>query len=162
RGNGRPIDDDGWLRLSVMFGTGETADHGVRIPPKVNSLGSKNFGLKSLFLLGDTVYVRSGGRQTVLDRRQGARKQPVPDLTTRDVRGVVITVPYRSASKGVLPAFTQSSETDAFDLLEGHLAEAVIKLAQPRKVQGIDEIIVRSKRLARWLHLRQSGAATRL
>src|SRR5579859_543134 len=51
-GSGNPVDRDGWQRLSVMLGTGRVPDSADRIKPKENSLGSKNFGLKSLFLIG--------------------------------------------------------------------------------------------------------------
>src|SRR5258708_16417880 len=66
-GNGSPIDADGWKRLSVMLGTGQVGRPDRTIAQKVNGIGSKNFGLRSLFLYGDQIYIRSGGLQTVLD-----------------------------------------------------------------------------------------------
>ena len=60
-GNGRPIDAAGWKRLSVMLGRGHVAGSDRVIEPKMNGIGSKNFGLRSLFLLGDKILVRSGG-----------------------------------------------------------------------------------------------------
>ena len=52
-GNGKPIDASGWKRLSVMLGKGQVAGSDRVIEPKMNGIGSKNFGLRSLFLLGD-------------------------------------------------------------------------------------------------------------
>ena len=49
RGSGVPIDAAGWKRLSVMLGQGQVAGSDQIIRPKTNGIGSKNFGLKSLF-----------------------------------------------------------------------------------------------------------------
>ena len=59
-GNGKVIDSAGWNRLSVVMGTGIVAGTNRKIEAKVNSIGSKNFGLRSLFLYGDRIYIRSG------------------------------------------------------------------------------------------------------
>src|SRR5438094_388550 len=60
-GNGRPIDRNGWKRLSVIMGTGSViggiGKESDAIPPKTNGIGSKNFGLRSLFLFGNRIYV---------------------------------------------------------------------------------------------------------
>ena len=70
-GNGRGITSDGWKRLSVIVGPGRVVgdDEGDRVAPKINGIGSKNFGLRSLFLFGDEIFVRSGGQVCVLDLR---------------------------------------------------------------------------------------------
>ena len=68
-GSGRPIDRKGWKRLDVVMGTGRVAGdegHPV-IEAKQNGIGSKNFGLRSLFLFGNRIFVRSAGRMAVLD-----------------------------------------------------------------------------------------------
>src|SRR5438105_2147916 len=57
-GNGSPIDKAGWKRLSVMLGTGQVGNSGSSIAQKVNGIGSKNFGLRSLFLYGDQINIR--------------------------------------------------------------------------------------------------------
>src|SRR5688572_8624233 len=64
-GTGETIDRAGWQRLSVMLGTGQVAGERRTIQPKVNGIGSKNHGIRSLFLIGDRIYVRSGGLQTL-------------------------------------------------------------------------------------------------
>ena len=71
RGTGAPIDAKGWRRLSVVLGTGLVGGTTERIAGKVNGVGSKNFGLRSLYLFGDRIYVSSAGRMTVLDRTPG-------------------------------------------------------------------------------------------
>lgn len=78
-GNGKPVDHAGWSRLSVMMGTGAVAGSDRTIKAKANSIGSKNFGLRSLFIYGDQIWVRSGGRQTVLDLHRGALPKPLPE-----------------------------------------------------------------------------------
>ena len=65
RGNGSPIDAAGWKRLSVMLGTGLVGSSDRTIAQKVNGIGSKNFGLRTLFLYGDQIHIRSGGFQTI-------------------------------------------------------------------------------------------------
>ena len=74
-GNGAAIDPAGWRRLSVMLSTGNVAGGGgssVAIEPKVNGIGSKNLGLRTLFLFGDRIEIRSGGLMTLTDLRCGA------------------------------------------------------------------------------------------
>ena len=95
RGNGTPINQKGWRRLSVTLGTGSVSHFKDELKEKENGIGSKNFGLRSLFLFGDRIYVRSNGRQTLLDLYQGALETPQPDLTTDGMQGVRIHVPYR-------------------------------------------------------------------
>jgi hypothetical protein len=78
-GNGRGLSANGWTRLSVIVGTDRVvgADVTERISPKQNGIGSKNFGLRSLFLFGDQLYVRSQGYAAILD---------LPTLETGRVR----------------------------------------------------------------------------
>ena len=42
-----------------MLGYGLVASAADRVEPKANGIGSKNFGLRSLFLLGDRIHVMS-------------------------------------------------------------------------------------------------------
>ena len=102
RGNGTPIDAQGWKRLTVMLGTGTIAGSSERIEAKVNGIGSKNFGMRSLFLFGDSIHVASGGRRTILDRSLGSLETLQSDPATEGAKGVVITVPYRIVVDGPL------------------------------------------------------------
>src|SRR5260370_13465156 len=57
QGNGDPVDDAGWRRLSFVLGAGKEA------PRKRNRIGVKNHGLKTCFTIGDEITIRSCGRQ---------------------------------------------------------------------------------------------------
>jgi len=84
RGNGKMIDEAGWKRLSVMLGHGQISGGADRVELKVNGIGSKNFGLRSLFLIGDRLHTLSGGQRTILDRTKGT--PPTPTAPGRCVR----------------------------------------------------------------------------
>lgn len=68
-GTGRNIDRNGWDRLSVIVGTGNVmgSRQAEVVAPKENGIGSKNFGLRSLFRFGDEIHVRSSGQVALLD-----------------------------------------------------------------------------------------------
>jgi len=117
RGNGKTIDTAGWNRLSVMLGHGLVAGAADRVEPKANGIGSKNFGLRSLFLLGDRVHVMSAGQRTVLDRTSGTLAAPLADPGSRGQPGVTLVVPYRQA--------------EALQTIAAELAPTLIKLAHP-------------------------------
>jgi hypothetical protein len=158
RGNGKPIDRSGWSRLSVMMGTGTVAGTETAIASKVNGIGSKNFGLRSLFLFGDRISIQSAGNRTILDRRKGTLASPVADPTSRDLPGVVVSVRYRDVDDGELRAFTPEREGDALADIARILGPSVIKLALPRTAaRRIDRVVVRSNRLGRSIELEQSA-----
>src|SRR6266540_3900132 len=104
-GNGRVIDRAGWRRLGVMLGTGRVIGEDHDVPQKVNGIGSKNHGLRSLFLIGDEIYIRSGGRQTVLDLHRGTLREPRSDPASRNLPGAHVFVPYRQITSGLLEAY---------------------------------------------------------
>ncbi|HEX6040550.1 DUF3883 domain-containing protein [Longimicrobium sp.] len=155
KGTGATINTAGWKRLSLMLGTGRVHATGERVQEKVNGIGSKNFGLRSLFLFGDRIYVRSGGRQIFLDRLHGT--PPVlPDPSSRGRPGVLIEVPYRTARDGLLQPFGADEERAAMDALAAELAPTLLKLARPGKRRSLETIVVRSERLGRRLAWKQS------
>ncbi len=158
RGNGRTIDRAGWNRLIVMSGTGEVPGTDIVVEEKPNGIGSKNFGLRSLFVIGDVIHVRSGGRYQALDHRHGAYDDPKPDPETRGVPGVEIWVPYRTKEHRVLPAFDHARETAALAALASGLAATLTRLAYPGRRRSLDEVIVRSHRLNRTLTWRQNAS----
>ena len=157
RGNGEVIDGRGWRRLSVMLGTGHVAGEAGRVEAKVNGIGSKNFGLRSLFLFGDRVHVASGGRRTILDWTEGALEQPLPDPGTVGTRGVVITVPYRHVAAASLQVFDEDYERQALKTIAAELAPTLIKLAQPGSGKNLRLVTVRSERLGQQLRWRQTA-----
>ncbi|MHB1808130.1 MAG: protein NO VEIN domain-containing protein [Solirubrobacteraceae bacterium] len=155
-GNGQTIDKRGWKRLSVMLGTGLVAGGGDRVDAKVNGIGSKNFGMRSLFLFGDRIDVASGGRRTILDRTRGSLDEPLPDPASTGASGVRITVAYRKAADGPLMPFDPGRELDALRTIVAELAPTLVKLSQPGKGKSLRSVIVRSARLGHVLRWRQT------
>ncbi|MGH9100945.1 MAG: hypothetical protein ACRDV8_12050, partial [Acidimicrobiales bacterium] len=159
RGNGEVIDNRGWKRLSVMLGTGQVAGETGRVEAKVNGIGSKNFGLRSLFLFGDRIYVASGGRRTILDLTQGALDGPLSDGASAGTPGVVITVPYRRVAEAPLQAFDEAYERQALKTIASDLAPTLVKLAQPGAGKNLRSVTVRSERLDQEVRWRQTARA---
>lgn len=62
-GDGTAIDDGGWKRLEYLLGAGG------EVEAKKDGIGSKNHGLRALFLLGDDIVVQSDGSQVSLTVR---------------------------------------------------------------------------------------------
>ncbi|MCG8621140.1 MAG: hypothetical protein MJE68_03925, partial [Proteobacteria bacterium] len=140
RGNGIPIDRKGWRRLSVTLGTGND------IEEKANGIGSKNFGLRSLFLFGDKIYVRSNGNQTLLDLQHGTPKQPCADPTTAGTQGVRIHVPYRTEPVDKLSEFTTSGESEVLDEFASTVSPSLLKLAHYGTKKSLERVTVSSER----------------
>ena len=145
-GNGAPIDGKGWRRLSVTLGTGSVPDFKGELKQKANGIGSKNFGLRSLFLFGDRIYVRSNGKQTVLDLQHGTPKQARIDTTTTGTRGLRIHVPYRTESIGALNAFTVDTESEVLDDFVAQISLSLLKLAHHGERKSLRRVIVSSAR----------------
>jgi len=151
-GNGKVVDAKGWKRLSMVFGTGMTmGPDGVveTVLPKADGLGSKNFGLRSLFLFGDHIYIRSGGRQTFKDRFSGSPPRPLPDSTSENRRGILIDVPFRKDSVGRLGPFTIEREREMLDSLLDDLQYTVVKLEQRSSRRNLTTVVVTSERCNR-------------
>ena len=146
RGSGVPIDAAGWKRLSVMLGQGQVAGSDQIIRPKTNGIGSKNFGLKSLFSFGPQIFIRSAGLQTVLDYRRGTLPKPRPEPDSKRKPGVEIQVPYRTASDGNLVPFGLEEEKTAFDQFAQSLIPTLIKLVVPDSPKQLKRLEVKSER----------------
>src|SRR5258708_6639086 len=155
-GNGHPIDDGGWKRLSVMLGTGRVGGSGATIERKVNGIGSKNFGLRSLFLYGDQIYIQSGGRWTFLDYFSGTLPHPEPEPLSKGLPGIEIVVPYRTRKSKELSLFDTAQETQALDSFVADLTSTVMKLAQPQVPKSLRQVEISSIRCNRLLVLKQS------
>jgi hypothetical protein len=160
-GTGRRIDEAGWKRLSVMMGTGHVAGTDDKVQEKINDLGSKNFGLRALFLFGDRIYIGSGGLQTVLDVHQGTLPKPVADPRSKRSKGVRIIVPYRQKASDLLEPFDLGREERAFADFVEHLAPTMIKLVQPGAQKSIRTVAIASQRLGRHALWRQEVKALR-
>ena len=155
-GNGTPIDRKGWRRLSVTLGTGSVPDFRRSLEEKANGIGSKNFGLRSLFLFGDRIYVRSNGYQTLLDLRRGTPKQPRPDSTTTRTRGVRINVPYRTDANDALSPFTIDSEAEVLNDFAAQVSLSLLKLAHYGTRKSLGRVIVTSARTKRQIVWKQN------
>jgi hypothetical protein len=156
RGNGSPIDVAGWRRLSVMLGTGQVGSYGPTIAQKVNGIGSKNFGLRSLFLFGDQIYIRSGGFQTVLDFLHGTLQKPLPEPHSEHLPGIEIVVPYRMHQRKELEPFDAAHEQQALESFARDLAPILMKLAQPQAPKSLRQVEISSIRYDRFLELKQN------
>lgn len=161
-GNGRGISSDGWKRLSVIIGTGRVvgADDKERVLPKANGIGSKNFGLRSLFLFGDQIYVRSGGHVAILD---------LPTLETGRIRdaawwggtGVRLKVPHRAQSFEKLEPFTVEEEQRILETMASGMLATLVKLALAGRRPGLRELVLRSIRNGRTLGWKQGVRVVR-
>lgn len=157
-GSGRSIDSRGWSRLSVIIGTGSVVgdSKGEKVTPKENGIGSKNFGLRSLFLFGNRIYVRSNGRMAVMDLlAMGTLQQADADSAGRD--GVTIHVPYRLEPFQSLPIFDTTKESQALDQIADALFSTLAKLATTGRRQGIRRVKITSARTRRSLDWAQTA-----
>jgi hypothetical protein len=156
-GTGSPVTADGWKRLSVIVGVGRTVGAGADgeiIEAKVNGIGSKNFGLRSLFLYGNRIYVRSAGQVAVLDLPTlGTARVADPGAAPR--KGVTLDIPYRTTAFDKLAPFTVEDERRAFGLMSGAMLATLAKLATLGQRKGLSELTLRSERLGRTVNWRQ-------
>ncbi len=160
-GTGRPIDANGWSRLNVILGTGiVVGGERATVEPKENGIGSKNFGLRSLFLFGDRIHVRSNGKMAVLDLPTMGTQQ-LRDADSRGRPGVSIHVPYRSERFQSLEPFTVEREQKAIDLIQSRLLATLVKLAVTGSRPGIRTLTLISQRTDRKLHWRQNAHTLR-
>jgi hypothetical protein len=136
-GNGDPVDDAGWARLSVVRGAGD------RVPRKLGLIGVKNHGLKACFSMGDDIYVRSNGRfahQTLYKNGHGNRpypgatKYPVADPSAPTGRGTTVEVAYRRRPLVVTQGEPIALATFAPESLESVFRSAVTEL--PNRLIG--------------------------
>ena len=142
-GNGNPIDKAGWERLRVMLGTGWVPNSDTYIEPKKSSIGSKNFGLRSLFTVGDEIRVYSGGKWSALNWRRGAIYPPM-EAQDSPKRGVRIEVPYRPSKTGALEPFTLIRRNGWALEIRDSLVETLIKLAHPGRSPSLRRVVLRT------------------
>ncbi len=157
-GNGRNINADGWKRLSVIIGTGRVVGEGAAgsVAPKTNGIGSKNFGLRSLFLFGDQIYVRSGGYVALLNLPK-LETGRLPDSAWWGETGVRLQVPYRSQAFEKLEPFTLEAEKSAFDAMATSMLATLLKLAVGGRKPGLRALTLRSDRNGRTLTWKQKA-----
>ena len=106
QGDGEPVSEDGWERLSYVMGAGDQVER------KQFRIGVKNHGLKACFRLGDEIILRSDGHRMIQTLyKDGPNKHPSPGTLLKPVpddgaplTGCSVDVPYRrkelAVSKG--------------------------------------------------------------
>lgn len=159
-GSGRPIGAEGWKRLSVIAGTGPVVgdQSGDIVEAKANGIGSKNFGIRSLFYFGDEVNIRSNGRAALLDFSELGTDN-YSDPSSRGRAGVSIHVPYRQSETRRVEPFTPEREARAMEEIRSALLPTLVKLADAGKKTGIQGLTAISSRTDRKLLWRQSAKA---
>ena len=157
-GNGRGISRDGWQRLSVIVGTGRVVGeaNAERVEAKRNGIGSKNFGLRSLFLFGNEIYVRSGGQVAVLDLRT-LETGKVRDPQSSGEKGVRLRVPFRTETFELLEPFTVEREQRAFDVMAEEMLATLVKLALAGRRKGLRKLTLTSERTGNVIDWRQDA-----
>lgn len=162
RGSGRNIDARGWDRLSVIVGTGNVmgSGSGEVVPPKENGIGSKNFGLRSLFRFGDAIHVRSGGKVALLDLQTQETARETDPLWRRE-KGVRVNVVYRRESGDRLEAFSVDREQHALGLMAAGIPDTLVKLALTGQKRGLRQVQIDSIRTGRSLRWKQEAVSGR-
>lgn len=136
-GNGDPIDELGWERLSYIKGAGH------EVQAKVGMFGVKNHGLKACFTLGNSITLRSAGQQILQTLfKDGDNKPPYPGVRVppredpgAPVRGTQIEVPYRRRGFSVPHGEAIQFAAVAAPQIEQVFNEAVATL--PKRLLGV-------------------------
>jgi hypothetical protein len=158
-GSGKPVDKAGWERLSVILGTGVVIGSSAdarEVRPKENGIGSKNLGLRTLFLFGDRIYLRSSGKMAVLDLKTVGTLID-PDSATRGRQGVSIDVPYRADRFEKLEPFTVEREQVALDMMASEIPVTLVKLALPGGGRSLNNLNIDATRSDRRIIWRQDA-----
>jgi hypothetical protein len=161
-GSGKPVDKAGWERLSVILGTGLViGSRGAsrEVQPKENGIGSKNFGLRSLFLFGDRIYLRSLRKMAILDLQTLGNLLASDPSAGRD--GVSIDVPYRGAQFGKLEPFTEEREQAALNTMAAEIPYTLVKLALPTGGRSLNNLAIESQRCKRRIIWKQTAESFR-
>ena len=150
KGNGEPIDEDGWVRLSFLSGAGEEA------PRKHNRIGVKNHGLKACFVIGDNIALRSDGKLTCQTLYKdghddlpspGAYSEPILDPQAPS-QGCAVEVDYRfqalnpPTGEGLeFAPMTPERLSAIFDRACGTAARRFIAVVAPKQRQTFKLVI---------------------
>lgn len=137
QGDGEPVSEDGWKRLSFVMGAG------VEVESKRFRIGIKNHGLKACFWLGDEIIVRSDGFRMIQTLYKdgyegppspGTLPRPVPDGSAPPT-GCSIEVPYRERELIVTRGENLTIGIPARSSLEGLFKDACKLL--PARMLGV-------------------------
>ena len=142
-GNGRPVDEEGWQRLSYIQGAGD------EVLAKSAKIGVKNHGLKTAFTLGDSLHLMSDGKsieQTLFangrncEPHPGASIEPATD-SQAPVNGCRIEIPYRTSTlrpqKGEKISWQPPTEEEIKNLFRNacsNISEQFVGIVSPGSV----------------------------
>jgi hypothetical protein len=114
-GYGIKIDKEGWERLTYLLGVRPESE-------KRKGIGKKNFGIRSLFLISNTLIISSGGYKTALDFKKGARKKKIKETAIyQEDSSFRLEAEYRTESLGKLSVFSKKREEELFASLEKYI-----------------------------------------
>lgn len=136
-GNGNPVEPDGWRRLRLIQGAGDT------VPAKKGKIGVKNHGLKTAFSIGDELSLMSAGKivkQTLY--ANGRSKPPYPGAYSEPKvhpeapsHGCKIIIRYRSS-----PVEPREGEANVIGAVDGQEIDALFLQAcqsAPEQFAGV-------------------------
>ena len=137
QGDGEPVGQAGWTRLSYVMGAGDQVER------KQFRIGVKNHGLKACFRLGDELTVRSNGRRMIQTLyKDGYDKHPSPGTlpepvldTNAPLAGCSVEVPYRIRDLIVEKGEPLTLYTPAEELIESLFRDAIQLL--PQRLMGV-------------------------
>ena len=144
--DGEGFSVDGWRRVTVVLSTGYIGENSETVDSKSNSLGSKNIGLRTLFLIGDKIHIKSRGKQTIINIVTGVPDAQIPDSETSQNKGVFIRTQFRQFATGNLLPFTLQQEQYLLDKIADKIGPSLIKLSGYDGKKGLKEVVVRSSR----------------
>ena len=136
-GNGEPVEEEGWERLSYVMGAGD------QVESKQFRIGVKNHGLKACFSLGDDIVLRSDGLRMVQTLyKDGPNSHPSPGtLPCPEVdesapsAGCSVEVPYRTKKLNVSKGEPFEFDPAAEGYIDGLFLEACHGL--PCRLMGV-------------------------
>ena len=137
QGDGEPVEEEGWERLSYVMGAGD------QVESKQFRIGVKNHGLKACFSLGDDIVLRSDGLRMVQTLyMDGPNSHPSPgtlpcpevDESAPSV-GCSVEVLYRTKKLNVSKGEPFELDPTAGEYIDGLFLEACHAL--PVRLMGV-------------------------
>ena len=137
QGDGEPVEEEGWERLSYVMGAGD------QVESKQFRIGIKNHGLKACFSLGDDIVLRSDGLRMVQTLyMDGPNSHPSPGTLpfpeideSAPSAGCSVEVPYRTKKLIVSKGEPFELDQEAEGYTDGLFLEACHGL--PGRLMGI-------------------------
>ena len=106
--------------------------------------------------MGDSIFIQSGGKRSVINYMRGAVSNPLTDPDTEKTKGVIISVPFREHATHELNAFGVDEEREVMNLLAQNIPQTIIKLSEFNRRKNLVKVIVKSVRLDRVISWKQT------